>query len=362
MFSLVLGGGTNYLIKNISAESDPEKISKEISVVYTYGIIFAFFIIIIIVLLKGVISENVFYRQVAVSELLYLSLLLLLSNVGGICYAQAIAQGRFSDLLIATAIGAFVYVFLLVCFFVFSVAEHVLYQVLPLSYVVTNLLLFRRSQVKFIFNPKLLLGSGQLRDIFGFSLIVYVGLISIPVINILVRSIFLDRFGAQELSNWQAIVKVSDAYQQFYGIFCSAILLPFFSKNSSSLMTGIWVRYFISLAVSCGIFLFLLYSLSDLVVRVLLAEGFEGAQSYVLYHLVGDFFRMCSLFLVFLLMACGGYGAALAYELLQGFLYFLIFFFFTDTAVDVSIAYGITYAVCFFIIFSLAFLYFRRVK
>ncbi|RJG09229.1 hypothetical protein D3879_25925 [Pseudomonas cavernicola] len=360
VFGLSLGGASNYLIKNLSQTSRVVACEKEVSVVFSYGFLFLCLLAICFVFLKGSLEEFIFYRSVSWWVIFYILIVFFISNVCGILMAVALAQGKTNRYVLANIGGAALFVLIVVCLVLVG-AEDGIYWALPLSYILPVVFLYRTFEGKIRLDFKLLWANRRLVQVFRFCLIVYVGLVSIPVISILVRESFHQQFGAVELSYWQVAVKISDTVQQFYGMFCSAILLPYLSRKIGDFHFSGWFKKLLGVSGVYFLGALIIFSFREYFVSLLFGEGYSSAKNYVSYYLIGDYFRVCALFCSFTLISADRFGRALIFEFLQGLLFVSLFYYFSmgNNSIDVGYAYILTYSICFLVMLGFVFNYFN---
>lgn len=360
VFGLTLGGASNYLINKLSNSSSVAESEKEISIVFTYGLLFFIVLTVVIICFLDQIESYVLFAKVQWYFVPYCMILFFISNVYSCLLALAMAQKKLKLFAIVNVMGAITYVFFMFVVVQYAGVENLLW-VMPLSYVLPIIFMLNSFPERIQINFHYILHVREFSEVFKYCFIVYAGLVSLPFVGILVRNQFLGHFSAVDLSYWQAAVKLSDTMQQFYGVFCSAILLPYFSRELRRLSFKRWRYSLLCLsAVYIGIGLILFFS-RDIVVRILFGAGYEQSQRYIPYYLVGDYFRGIALFCSFTLISCGRYRAALFLEVAQGLLFYgtysLLHGFGSVEAVGG--AYIFTYIICALIMYLFVFSFFK---
>lgn len=360
VFGLSLGGATNYLVNNLSRSEDVASAEKEISVVFAYGFMFLFLLAFLMICFKDALGTYIFFSEVSWGFVFYCLALFCVSNVYGCLMALALARKRLKLFAISNVAGSLIYLFLMFVAIKTDSAKSI-YWIMPLSYVLPVIFIINRFPERIRVNLKLLFVDGSYWAILKYCLIIYAGLLSLPFIGILVRDQFLQFFGGVELSNWQVSVKFSDTMQQFYGLFCSAILLPYLSKNLSSLSWWSWQKKIISLSVVYVVVALIVYFFRDLIVALLFSSEYKSARYYFPYYLVGDYFRGVALFCSFTLISAGRYGGALFFEVLQGVLFLGLYYVLQSRGNFESVGYSyvLAYLICAFIMCLLVFSYFK---
>jgi len=360
VFGLSLGGAINYLVNRLSQSSDVISSEKEISAVFSYGLIFLFLLAFLMIGFKSYLEAYIFFDEVSWFFILYCLGVFYISNVYGCLMALALARKRLKLFAFSNVAASLVYLFL-----VFVAVEtdsiKAIYWIMPLSYVLPVMFLIKSFPERIRFNFKALCVDGGFLAILKYCIIVYAGLASLPFVGILVRELFLQLYGGVELSNWQVAVKFSDTMQQFYGLFCSAILLPYFSKNLAAISWWGWQKKLIAISMVYLAVAVAVFCLRDIIVYLLFSDEYKTARSYFSYYLIGDYFRGVALFCSFTLISAGRYGSALLFEVLQGVLFFTFYHLLQSrgNVEGVGLSYVVAYVICASVMCVLVFCYFK---
>ena len=360
VFGLSLGGAINYLVNKLAQSNDVISSEKEISVVFSYGLIFQVLLALLMVGFKGYLETYIFYDKVSWFFILYCLVVFYISNIYGCLMALALAQKRLKLFAFSNVAGSLVYLF-----FVFVAVEadsiKAIYWIMPLSYVLPVMFLIKSFPERIRFDFKALRADGGFLAILKYCVIVYAGLASLPFVGIVVRELFLQVYGGVELSNWQVAVKFSDTMQQFYGLFCSAILLPYFTKNLMAINWFAWQKKLIGLSVIYLVVAVSVFYLRDIIVCLLFGGQYETARDYFPYYLVGDYFRGVALFCSFTLISAGRYSGALLFEVLQGVLFFVFYHLLQrhGNVEGVGLSYIVAYIICASVMCIWVFCYFK---
>ncbi|KQN52656.1 hypothetical protein ASE98_21275 [Pseudomonas sp. Leaf48] len=361
VFGLSLGGAINYLVNRLSQTNDVISSEKEISVVFSYGIIFLFLLALLMIGFKGHLETYIFFGEVSWFFLLYCLLVFYISNIYGCLMALALAKKRLKLFAFSNVAASMVYLFII---FVAVETDSIkaIYWIMPLSYALPVLFLIRSFPERIRLDFKGLCVDGGFFAILKYCVIVYAGLASLPFVGILVRELFLQLYGGVELSNWQVAVKFSDTMQQFYGLFCSAILLPYFTKNLAAISWFGWQRKLIAISVVYLAVAVSVFYLRDIIVHLLFGGEYKTARNYFSYYLIGDYFRGVALFCSFTLISAGRYSGALLFEVLQGVLFFVFYHLLQSrgNVEGVGLSYVVAYVVCASVMCMWVFCYFKR--
>lgn len=361
IFGLSLGGATNFLIKNLSVSHDSEKFQNEISVVFSYSFLFLCVMTLVLICLKKQLEEFVFFSEVSWWVIAYLLTLFYISNIYGCLMAAALAQGKIIRFALSSVGGSTIFTAAVIIFVQAGYAD-MIYLVLPLSYVLQVIFLYRSYEGKIKLNFVRLFSERRAREIFRYSLIVYVGLVSLPLVSIFVRENYQSIFGPVSLSNWQVAVKFSDTLQQFFGMLCAAVLLPYLSRNVQNFNILTWGARLGGLAALYIPLAAIVFVFSTTVIFLLFGGGYETSKEYLQYYLLGDLFRMCALFCSYTLIAADKFGRVLIFECLQGVIYVALYIYLpvSDEVAKVGYAYSFTYLICLCFMLAFVLSYFKR--
>lgn len=361
IFGLSLGGATNFLIKNLSTSYDSEKFQNEISVVFSYSFVFLCVMTLVLICLKRQLEEFVFFSEISWWIIAYILVLFYISNIYGCLMAATLAQGKIKNFALSSIGGSTIFT-LAVVLLVWAGHADTIYLILPLSYVLPVVFLYKSYEGKIKLNFFMMFSERRAREIFKYSLIIYVGLVSLPLVSIFVRENYQSLFGPVSLSNWQVAVKFSDTLQQFFGMFCAAVLLPYLSRNVHNFNTLAWGVRLGGLAALYIPLATIVFVFSGTVIFLLFGGGYETSKEYLQYYLLGDLFRMCALFCSYTLISVDRFGRVLIFECLQGVIYVALYTFLpvSDKIAKVGYAYLLTYVICFCFMLVFVISYFKR--
>lgn len=361
VFGLSLGGASNYLVKSLSQAQGDEQFEAAVSEVFSYGAVFFLMLAVLLVVFKGPLEQYVFYQSVSGWFIAYILALFYVSNIYGCLMGVALARGKVALYSISIMVGALIYA-AGAAILVYLDAAHLARWWIPLAYVLPILFMRRAYAGKIRVDFRRLAVLSKFKNVFRYCLTVYAGLVSLPLVSMFVREAFNRDYGHQALSYWQVAVKYSDAQQQFFGTFCATLLLPYLSKHLSGLRFGGWATRLGGLSLLYGAGATFIYIFRHEVIFLLFGHGYADAGEYFIYYLVGDYFRMAAIFCVFTLISADRFGRALVFELMQGGIYVLLFYFLSNwgRVSGVGLAYVLTYALCFCMMLAYVFDHFRR--
>jgi len=164
----------------------------------------------------------------------------------------------------------------------------------------------------------------RLRRLGGFTLMAIVGSISVPVIEIVVRQLLTQQVGLDAAGLWQASIKLSSAYMGFFVVFLAAYFIPIVSAQQDRRLIAATVRRFMALVM--GLFLIggtVFYLLREFFIPLLLSPAFSELTRFIQYQLIGDFLRIATYVIGFVVVAKAATRLYIVLEIGQGVLFCL---------------------------------------
>ena len=184
----------------------------------------------------------------------------------------------------------------------------------------------------------------------GFSLMAIASAIFVPLSQILVRNLLIDKVGINEAGFWQGMMKVSDGYLLLIITSLSTYYLPKLSslKTDQELRNEIFKGYKIILPVvffGCVIIFYMRF----FIIRVLYTPSFSQMESLFLWQLVGDFFKMAAWVLSYLMLAKAMVKIFIITEVLFTISYVVFGFFFVHhfKLLGITMAFAFNYILYF---------------
>jgi len=138
----------------------------------------------------------------------------------------------------------------------------------------------------------------------AFSLMAIVSGFIAPAMQILVRDRIINQFSIADAGYWQAVTKISDYYLGFITSVLGVYYMPRLSelKNKKELRLEIINGYKIILPI-VGFIAFLIWVFRNLIIHLLFTPAFLPMKPLFTYQLLGDFFKIGSWLLAYLMIA-----------------------------------------------------------
>ncbi|MEO6838872.1 MAG: O-antigen translocase [Ginsengibacter sp.] len=177
----------------------------------------------------------------------------------------------------------------------------------------------------------------------AFSLMAIVTGFVVPAMQILVRDRIILQFSVEDAGYWQAVTKISDYYLGFI----TSVLAVYYMPRLSEIQSKIELRkeiikgYKIILPI-VGLIAFLIWLLKGFVIHILFTPEFLPMKPLFTFQLLGDFFKIGSWLLGYLIVAKAMVKTFIATEIIFAASYVILSYYFMNH-------YGIigaTYSFC----------------
>jgi polysaccharide transporter, PST family len=211
---------------------------------------------------------------------------------------------------------------------------------------VTLPIALKKLDFKFHFNRNV--NKIHYQKLFSFSLMAIVSVISVSGTQILIRNLLIDNFSIEEAGYWQSVWMISSMYLMVLTTAFSTYYLPKLSelKGHYELRKEILSGYKIIIPFVL-ITTFLIYLLRDFIILVLFAPEFSEMRTLFLFQMIGDFFKMTSWTLAFLMIAKAMTRTFIFTEIIFAMSFYGLTVWLThmNGLIGVTIAYAVNYFV-----------------
>lgn len=149
--------------------------------------------------------------------------------------------------------------------------------------------------------------------------------ISMPCAQMLLRTQWAAEAGWSPIGVWQGMVRLSDAYQQFFMVILATHYLPRLTlAGSLDERLLVMKRYATVLLPLMLLVCVAIHAERSLLVRLLFSDHFSEMEDLFLPQLTGDLARMCGYLIGCAILASGWLRLAMAAELIQAVLFGLM--------------------------------------
>ncbi|MDY7565986.1 O-antigen translocase [Pseudomonas sp. RTC3] len=205
--------------------------------------------------------------------------------------------------------------------------------------------------------------TGICKKLGRFGLMLVVSAIAFPLVEILIRESLIKNVGYKEAGIWQGSIKLSSAYLGFFSVFLASYFLPIISPMISKKEIGKHVFKFLLVVM----FVFslgggVLYIGRSFFIPLLLSRDFVELESYLIYQLVGDFFKVSAYVIGFVSVAKAATKIYIGSEFIQAGIFLGLNFTLGHSiggVAGVMVAYMYAYII-FFAVSLAAFMYWMR--
>lgn len=207
---------------------------------------------------------------------------------------------------------------------------------------IINVFIFRNLGIRW--RPDFKTWDGKVvKMLSAFSLMAIVSGFLVPGMQIMVRDRIMVQFSITDAGYWQAVTKISDYYLGFITSVLGVYYMPRLSEiqSKAELRKEIFNGYKIILP-AVGTLALLIWVFKDFIIHTLFTPEFLPMKPLFTFQLLGDFFKMGSWLLGYLLLAKAMTRAFIITEILFAFSFVMLSYYFMNH-------YGIigaTYAFC----------------
>ena len=181
----------------------------------------------------------------------------------------------------------------------------------------------------------------------GFSLMTLVAGFVAPGMQIMVRNKIISDLSMADAGYWQAVIKISDAYLGFI----TTVLAVYYMPRLSEIQSRVELRYEILKGYKIilpvvGVLAFCIWFFKDLIIHILFTPEFLPMQSLFAFQLMGDFFKIGSWLLTYVVIAKALTKTYILTEFIFGTLYVVLSYFLIEKfgLIGSTYAFTTTYA------------------
>ncbi|MER1984377.1 MAG: O-antigen translocase [Solibacillus sp.] len=221
-----------------------------------------------------------------------------------------------------------------------------------LLFFISFVVCIKRLKIQFKFNiniPQI-----YYKKLFSFSLMAIVAVISVSLSQLMIRNHIIDNFSIDYAGYWQAIWMISTMYLTILTTAFATYYLPTLSK----LEDPVQIRQEILAGYKIIVpFVFLsaasMYFMRDIIIMLLFTPDFYPMRELFLYQFVGDFFKMCSWLVAYLMIAKSMTKSYIATEIIFALLFYVLTVILTEAngLIGVVQAHAINYFIYMIVVY-----------
>jgi PST family polysaccharide transporter len=173
------------------------------------------------------------------------------------------------------------------------------------SIIILSINVFFLKKLNFSFLPNFKKWDKKIvRLFFGFSIMTIVSGSLSPLVQIFIRDYIIQNDSLRNAGLWQAVTKISDYYLSFITTVLAVYYLPRLSelRFNHELRKEIANGYKVILPVVCLLALIIFFA-KGLIIQILFTPEFEPMKPLFTFQLLGDFFKIGSWLLAFLMLS-----------------------------------------------------------
>lgn len=262
------------------------------------------------------------------------------ANIVGSCFALAVTS------IMAMAMGLYG-----------ALVALAVYQ--SLSFIVTFFISFRAPWFKcsYFFG---VIDRQVALNLAKFSAMALVSALCVPISHVMVRTYLTNDFGQVSAGYWEAMFRFSSAYLIVLTSTLSVYLLPKLSELKSLREIGREVRYVYKFVLPAVLVMGVcIYFLRGLIISLLFSEEFSPMENLFFWQLVGDFMKVGSWVLGYVMISRAQFKAFVGCEIVFSFSFVLLTMWLSSHygLIGVVLAHALNYFVYWLVV---TFLVFRR--
>lgn len=185
-----------------------------------------------------------------------------------------------------------------------------------------------------------------LKKLLAFSLMAIVSVLSVSISQIAIRNHLIEKFSLAEAGYWQSVWMISSMYLMVMTTAFSTYYLPRLSElqKTSEIKKEIFSGYKIILPFTF-ITAVLIYFLRDFIIAIIFTPEFNEIRTLFAFQLIGDFLKMASWSLAFLMIAKAMTKTFIITEIVFSVLFYVLTVVFTRQyeLPGVTYAYALNY-------------------
>lgn len=193
-----------------------------------------------------------------------------------------------------------------------------------------NILIFNRLGIRWQLSYKEF-DKVTMKRLLAFSIMAIVSSVVGPTTQILVRDKIIRSIGLTDAGYWQAVTRISDYYLTFVTSVLVVYYMPRLSELTKVQDIKREIRYGYKMILPVvGVFSLTIWVLRDIIIQVLFTPEFINMRSLFAFQLIGDFMKIGSWLLAFLMLAKAMIRTYIVSEVLFGVSFVLLSYFFIN--------------------------------
>jgi PST family polysaccharide transporter len=261
---------------------------------------------VLVILLSTFIAKILFGNDLYKDVLVLLGISLLFYSLNSVLISILNGLGKIGNFTIVNTAGAIFGLVLTILLAKYWGVKGALYALIlsqTLVFFTSILLLLKENWInkEYLFNS---FDKKISKDLFKYSSMAIVTALTMPVSQILVRNFIISELGISSAGIWQGMMRLSDAYLTFINMALVTYYLPKLSSISDRylLRKEIFKGYKLIVPVTAVICL-TVFLMRTFIIKLLFTSEFLPMEHLFKWQILGDFFKISSYVLAFLMVA-----------------------------------------------------------
>jgi len=241
------------------------------------------------------------------------------------------------------------------------------FTTLLINYIAQSIYLFLLLKRTTIFKKdffKYRYSSDILGKYLNYALMFIVSALSIPIVHILIRNMVGDSFSEIDVGYWEALMKISNLYMTFIGVFLTIYYLPHLSEKSDFELVIEAKRFFKILFIFLIFIFTFVFIFKYYIITILFSNDFLIVSKYIFIQQIGDFFKLLSFIFGYIIIVKMWTKIYIIFEIFHSILFTVLgyyFIYYSDGFYGASIAYSLSYFIHFLINVSIFYNFQKKV-
>lgn len=331
---------------------DSEKSERLIATSLKLSVYCSLIIGVVIIVFSGLVSDLLFTNSLYANPIRALGATLVFYSLNSIFISILNGKGEITIYTWVNTIGTvggLILTCVLVYFYKATGALYALVLSQTLTFFLTLFLVLKKDWMRLSFFKRPL-DIDILKDLGHYSAMAIVSACTIPVSQLWLRNMVIKEYGIYDAGIWQGLMKISDAYLMIITLALSTYYLPKLSSLSEreSLRSEIFQGYKIIIPTILILSSLIFFS-RDLIINILYTPDFIKMRDIFFWQLVGDFFKISSYLLAFLMLAKKKTKLYISSEVIFSVAYVFLSYLFTHKfgLEGITIAFALNYFLYF---------------
>ncbi|WP_391120060.1 O-antigen translocase [Psychrobacillus sp. L3] len=332
-------------------ESDVKRRNDFISASFIITFIFSVIIGALVFIGSSFLSEWILktteysgvFKLLGITLILISFNIILLSIINGIKRIKLFIAINICSSLLSLSVTSLLTIF-------FGVFGALLSMIIVQSIVLLITLPLVRKKLDLQFKMNIHIEKEILKKLLAFSLMAIVSVLSVSISQIAIRIHLIEKFSLEEAGYWQSVWMISTMYLMVMTTAFSTYYLPKLSElqKKGEIRKEIFSGYKIILPFTL-ITALMIYFLRDFIIAILFTPEFTEMRTLFAFQLIGDFLKMASWSLAFLMIAKAMTKTFIITEILFSVSFYFIAIVMTENygLIGVTQAYAINYFIYF---------------